>query len=53
MIIYFGLSAWFSSSGVGSEVLERSICVSLTTKRLPVKNIKTYTIKEGSMKAVM
>ncbi|XP_004425127.1 PREDICTED: cytokine SCM-1 beta-like [Ceratotherium simum simum] len=39
--------------GVGSEVLERSVCVSLTTRRLPVKNIKTYTIKEGSMKAVI
>ncbi|XP_040307573.1 cytokine SCM-1 beta [Herpailurus yagouaroundi] len=43
----------FMAEGVGSEVLERSICVSLTTKKLPVKNIKTYTIKEGSMKAVI
>ncbi|KAF5916595.1 hypothetical protein HPG69_005390, partial [Diceros bicornis minor] len=42
-----------SSPGVGSEVLEKSVCVSLTTRRLPVKNIKTYTIKEGSMKAVI
>ncbi|KAK2491020.1 hypothetical protein MC885_013778 [Smutsia gigantea] len=39
--------------GVGSEVLEESICVSLTTRRLPIKHIKTYTIKEGSMKAVI
>ncbi|XP_036756266.1 lymphotactin-like [Manis pentadactyla] len=39
--------------GVGSEVLEKSICVSLTTRRLPIKHIKTYTIKEGSMKAVI
>ncbi|KAM8812061.1 lymphotactin-like [Rhynchonycteris naso] len=38
---------------VGSEVLEQKICVSLTTKRLPVKNIKTYTIKEGPMKAII
>uniref|UniRef100_A0A8C0HYK1 Chemokine interleukin-8-like domain-containing protein n=1 Tax=Balaenoptera musculus TaxID=9771 RepID=A0A8C0HYK1_BALMU len=38
---------------VGSEVLEKTICVSLTTQRLPIKNIKTYTIKEGSMKAVI
>ncbi|XP_006746651.1 lymphotactin [Leptonychotes weddellii] len=43
----------FIVEGVGSEVLEKSICVSLTTKRLPIKNIKTYTIKEGSMKAVI
>lgn len=47
------LFSWFSLPAVGSEVLEKSICVSLTTRRLPVKNIKTYTIKEGSMKAVM
>ncbi|EHB18764.1 Cytokine SCM-1 beta [Heterocephalus glaber] len=39
--------------GVGSEVPERSICVSLTTQRLPVSRIKTYTIKEGSMRAVI
>ncbi|KAL2771323.1 lymphotactin precursor [Daubentonia madagascariensis] len=39
--------------GVGSEVPDKSICVSLTTQRLPVKRIKTYTIKEGSMKAVI
>ncbi|XP_011372487.1 lymphotactin-like [Pteropus medius] len=39
--------------GVGSEVLEERICVSLTTRRLPVKNIKTYTIKEGPMRAVI
>ncbi|XP_047377143.1 lymphotactin-like [Sciurus carolinensis] len=39
--------------GVGSEVPERSICVSLTTQRLPVNRIRTYTIKEGSVKAVI
>ncbi|KAM4861076.1 lymphotactin-like isoform 1-T1 [Thomomys bottae] len=39
--------------GVGSEVPEQSICVSLTTQRLPVRRIKTYTIKEGPMKAVI
>lgn len=44
---------FFASPGVGSEALEQKICVSLTTRRLPVKNIKTYTIKEGPMKAVM
>uniref|UniRef100_A0A8B9XK47 Chemokine interleukin-8-like domain-containing protein n=1 Tax=Bos mutus grunniens TaxID=30521 RepID=A0A8B9XK47_BOSMU len=45
--------AAYTVEGVGSEVLEKSICVSLTTQRLPIKNIKTYTIKEGSMKAVI
>ncbi|XP_016004087.1 lymphotactin [Rousettus aegyptiacus] len=39
--------------GVGSEVLEERICMSLTTRRLPVKNIKTYTIKEGPVRAVI
>ncbi|XP_040119500.1 lymphotactin-like [Oryx dammah] len=43
----------YTVEGVGTEVLEKNICVSLTTRRLPVKNIKTYTIKEGSMKAVI
>ncbi|CAI9179359.1 unnamed protein product [Rangifer tarandus platyrhynchus] len=45
--------AAYTVEGVGSEVLEKSICVSLTTKRLPIKNIKTYIIKEGFMKAVI
>ncbi|XP_062046180.1 lymphotactin [Lepus europaeus] len=39
--------------GVGSEVPEKSICVSLTTQPLPVNRIRTYTIKEGPMKAVI
>ncbi|XP_054443536.1 lymphotactin [Pteronotus mesoamericanus] len=39
--------------GVGSEVLEQKVCMSLTTRRLPVKNIKTYTIREGPMRAVI
>ncbi|XP_077617880.1 lymphotactin-like [Crocuta crocuta] len=43
----------FVVEGVGSEVLDKSICVSLTTKKLPIKNIKTYTIREGSMRAVI
>lgn len=46
-------SRCFLRPGVGSEVPERSVCVSLTTKRLPIDRIKTYTIKEGSMRAVM
>uniref|UniRef100_A0A8C0ACP3 Chemokine interleukin-8-like domain-containing protein n=1 Tax=Bos mutus grunniens TaxID=30521 RepID=A0A8C0ACP3_BOSMU len=45
--------AAYTVEGVGTEVLEKSSCVSLTTKRLPIKNIKTYTIKEGSVKAVI
>ncbi|XP_037023262.1 lymphotactin-like [Artibeus jamaicensis] len=39
--------------GVGSEVLEQRICVSLTSRRLPVRNIKTYTIREGPVRAVI
>ncbi|XP_053463510.1 lymphotactin [Nycticebus coucang] len=39
--------------GVGSEIPEKSICVSLTTRQLPVNRIKTYTIKEGSIKAII
>ncbi|XP_036890934.1 lymphotactin-like [Sturnira hondurensis] len=39
--------------GVGSEVLEQRICVSLTSRRLPVKNIKTYTIREGPVRAII
>ncbi|OBS68164.1 hypothetical protein A6R68_03295, partial [Neotoma lepida] len=39
--------------GVGTEVLEESFCVSLTTQPLPVQRIKTYTIREGILKAVM
>ncbi|XP_045694703.1 lymphotactin-like [Phyllostomus hastatus] len=39
--------------GVGSEVLEQRICVSLTSRRLPVRSIKTYTIREGPVRAVI
>ncbi|XP_039316201.1 lymphotactin [Saimiri boliviensis] len=39
--------------GIGSEVSDKSVCVSLTTQRLPIHRIKTYTIKEGSFKAVI
>ncbi|XP_028616727.1 lymphotactin-like [Grammomys surdaster] len=39
--------------GVGTEVLEESICVSFQTQRLPVQKIKTYTIREGPIKAVI
>ncbi|XP_055274726.1 lymphotactin [Moschus berezovskii] len=31
--------AAYTVEGVGSEVLEKSICVSLTAQRLPIKNI--------------
>ncbi|XP_015354164.1 cytokine SCM-1 beta-like [Marmota marmota marmota] len=47
------LSLCFLSPGVGSEVPERSICVSLSTQRLPINRIRTYTIKEGSVRAVI
>ncbi|XP_006872713.1 PREDICTED: lymphotactin [Chrysochloris asiatica] len=39
--------------GVGSEVPDRSICMSLHTRPLPVQKIKSYTIKEGSLRAVI
>ncbi|KAM5294990.1 lymphotactin-like [Glossophaga mutica] len=45
--------ATYVVEGVGSEVLEQRICVSLTSRRLPVKNIKTYTIREGPVRAVI
>ncbi|XP_045153890.1 lymphotactin [Echinops telfairi] len=44
---------WEQGQGVGSEVPARSICVSLHTRPLPVQKIKSYTIKEGSMRAVI
>ncbi|XP_024407946.2 lymphotactin-like [Desmodus rotundus] len=45
--------ATYVVEGVGSEVLEQRICVSLTSRRLPVKTIKTYTIREGPVRAVI
>uniref|UniRef100_A0A8C6D2R2 Chemokine interleukin-8-like domain-containing protein n=1 Tax=Moschus moschiferus TaxID=68415 RepID=A0A8C6D2R2_MOSMO len=45
--------AAYTVEAVGTEVLEKSICVSLTAQRLPIKKIKTYVIKEGTMKAVI
>ncbi|XP_013376823.1 PREDICTED: lymphotactin-like [Chinchilla lanigera] len=39
--------------GVGSEMPENNVCGSLTTQRLPVSRIKTYTIKEGSVRTVI
>uniref|UniRef100_A0A8C9QNQ5 Lymphotactin n=1 Tax=Spermophilus dauricus TaxID=99837 RepID=A0A8C9QNQ5_SPEDA len=38
---------------VGSEDSQGSICVSLSTQRLPINRIRTYTIKEGSVRAVI
>ncbi|KAM7336195.1 lymphotactin [Alexandromys fortis] len=43
----------FSVEGVGTEALEESFCVSLRTQPLPVHRIKTYTIREGILKAVI
>nr|XP_019602960.1 PREDICTED: lymphotactin [Rhinolophus sinicus] len=39
--------------GVGSEGVEKEICMSLTTRRLPVKIIKKYEFREGPMRAVV
>ncbi|XP_028720330.1 lymphotactin-like [Peromyscus leucopus] len=43
----------YTVEGVGTEVLEETFCVSLTTQPLPVQRIKTYTIREGILKAVI
>ncbi|XP_007531854.1 lymphotactin [Erinaceus europaeus] len=43
----------YGVDGVGSEALEKSVCMSLKTRPLPVHRIRTYTIKEGSLKAVI
>ncbi|XP_003785773.1 lymphotactin [Otolemur garnettii] len=39
--------------GVGSEIPEKSICLSLTTRQIPISRIKKYTIKEGSVQAII
>ncbi|XP_034369556.1 lymphotactin-like [Arvicanthis niloticus] len=39
--------------GVGTEALEESSCVSFQIQPLPVQKIKTYTIREGPVKAVI
>lgn len=46
------VTAWIVE-GVGIEVLQETFCVSLRTQRLPIQKIKTYTIKEGAMRAVI
>ncbi|XP_020830357.1 cytokine SCM-1 beta-like [Phascolarctos cinereus] len=43
----------FTVEGVGSEVMKRSFCVSLTSKPLPVNSVKSYLIEEGPMRAVI
>ncbi|XP_049633553.1 cytokine SCM-1 beta-like [Suncus etruscus] len=43
----------YLSTGVGSEVLSRRMCMSLSTRPLPVARIRTYTINEGPMRAVI
>ncbi|XP_036613194.1 cytokine SCM-1 beta-like [Trichosurus vulpecula] len=43
----------FTVEGVGSEVMRRSFCVSLTSKPLPVNSVKSYIIEEGPMRAVI
>ncbi|XP_037360337.1 lymphotactin-like [Talpa occidentalis] len=45
--------AAYTVEGVGSEVLGRSMCVELATKPLHVKQIMSYTIDEGPLKAVI
>ncbi|XP_007935909.1 lymphotactin-like [Orycteropus afer afer] len=43
----------YNVEGVGSEVPDKTICVSLHARPVPVHRIKYYIIKEGSMKAVI
>jgi hypothetical protein len=49
--VFKNLSSFFLP-GVGSEVPVKSTCLHLA-KEIPVKNIKSYMIKEGSTKKVM
>ncbi|AFX83458.1 ORF8 [Rat cytomegalovirus ALL-03] len=46
------VAIWVVES-IGIEVLHETICVSLRTQRIPIQKIKTYTIKEGAMRAVI
>nr|QCI30374.1 chemokine XCL1 [Apodemus agrarius] len=46
------LTTWVVE-GVGTEVLEKSVCVNFQIQPLPVKRIKSYTIKEGAIRAVI
>ncbi|XP_001514035.1 lymphotactin [Ornithorhynchus anatinus] len=39
--------------GVGSEVMTKQICVSLTNQPIKINALKKYTIQEGPMKAVI
>ncbi|XP_043861273.1 cytokine SCM-1 beta-like isoform X2 [Dromiciops gliroides] len=52
LFCFCGLTT-FSVEGVGSEVMKRSFCVSLTSKPLPVNSVKSYLIEEGPMRAVI
>ncbi|XP_001371932.1 cytokine SCM-1 beta-like [Monodelphis domestica] len=51
-LCFCGLIA-YTVEGVGSEVMKRRFCVSLTSKRIPVNSVKSYIIEEGSMRAVI
>ncbi|XP_004464242.2 lymphotactin [Dasypus novemcinctus] len=43
----------YNVEGVGTEVSQKTTCLSLTMRPLPVHKIKRYTIKEGTMRAVI
>ncbi|KAM6219175.1 lymphotactin-like [Rhynchocyon petersi] len=47
------LTTAYIVEGVGSEVPPSEICLGLHKKPLPNHVLKSYTIKEGSMKAVI
>ncbi|XP_068950638.1 cytokine SCM-1 beta-like [Petaurus breviceps papuanus] len=52
LFCFYGFTL-FTVEGVGSEVMKRSFCVSLTSKPLPVNSVKSYLIEEGLMRAVI
>ncbi|XP_038614330.1 lymphotactin-like [Tachyglossus aculeatus] len=43
----------YVADGVGSEVMTKQICVSLTNQPVKINALKKYTIQEGPMKAVI
>ncbi|XP_044532047.1 cytokine SCM-1 beta-like [Gracilinanus agilis] len=51
-LCFCGLTA-YSVEGVGSEIMRRRFCVSLTSKSIPVQSVKSYIIEEGPMRAVI
>ncbi|XP_074076464.1 lymphotactin-like [Macrotis lagotis] len=51
LICFSGLTAYMVE-GIGSEVIKKSFCVSWS-QPLPSKRVKSYSIEEGPMRAVI